>query len=86
MLPPRRAFDRELRATTVFPDIIIHQRNSDEHNLIVLEVKKPDEDLAYDQRKLRAFRRELGYAHAAHVILGRNDEGAVIRQIIWTDD
>ncbi|WP_454259500.1 hypothetical protein [Pseudoxanthomonas mexicana] len=27
-LPPRDAFDREVRATTVFPDIIVHERNS----------------------------------------------------------
>jgi hypothetical protein len=29
-LPPRAALDREIRATTVFPDIIVHERNTDE--------------------------------------------------------
>jgi|ERR1700687_96348 len=36
-LPPRRALDREMRATTVFPDMLVHKRNDDESNLVVLE-------------------------------------------------
>ena len=40
-LPPRDAFDREVRATTVFPDIIVHERNSDARNLLAIEMKKP---------------------------------------------
>ena len=83
-LPPRRALDRELRATTVFPDILIHKRNTDERNLLVLEMKKPGEGLEYDEIKLRAFRAELGYTHAAHIILGK-DNGHVIRSVIWID-
>lgn len=85
-LPPRRALDNELRATTVFPDIIVHQRNSDDQNLLVLELKKPDEDIVYDELKLRAFRAELGYAHAAHIILGRTFTGDLVRRVIWVDD
>jgi hypothetical protein len=38
-LPPRKALDDDLRATTVYPDIIIHRRNTDEDNLLVLELK-----------------------------------------------
>jgi hypothetical protein len=45
-------------ATTVVPDIIVHLRGTDDHNLLVLEVKKPGGDLAYDERKLRALREE----------------------------
>src|ERR1700688_3591375 len=60
-LPPRNALDRELRATTVFPDILVHKRNTNDHNLLVLEMKKPGEGLKYDQLKLSAFREELGY-------------------------
>jgi hypothetical protein len=81
-LPRRKASDREIRATTVFPDIIIHRRNTDE-NLLVLELKKPNEDLDYDELKLAAFIMELGYLHAAHVILGLNSNGDIIHQIIW---
>src|SRR5712691_11317529 len=60
-LPPRDALDRELRATTVFPDILVHKRNTDKYNLLVLELKKPGEPLDYDELKLRAFREQLGY-------------------------
>ncbi len=85
-LPPRKALDREIRATTVFPDIIIHRRNSDDNNLLVLELKKPGEDTAYDDLKLRAFRRELRYAHTAHVILGKHSDGHIVREVIWVED
>lgn len=84
-LPTRKALDNELRATTVFPDIIVHERNSDDSNLIVLELKKPDEDIAYDRRKLEAFVSEFGYRHAAHVILGMDRRGDIISIIEWID-
>ena len=86
VLPRRTALDDEVRATTVFPDVIVHQRNDPHHNHLVLEIKKPGEDLAYDERKLRAFRRELGYRHAAHLILGQDSRGEVQRQLIWVDE
>lgn len=85
-LPPRKARDRELRATTVFPDILVHKRNTDKQNLLVLELKKPGEDLAYDDLKLQAFRKELGYPHTAHVILGRGSVGQVVREVKWVDN
>ena len=84
-LPPRKALDREIRATTAFPDILVHERNSPENNLVVLELKKPGEDIAYDELKLRAFRQELGYVHTAHVILGRANDGTIVRQVQWVD-
>jgi hypothetical protein len=84
-LPPRKALDREVRATTVFPDIVVHERNTNANNLIVLELKKPGEDLKYDELKLRAFREELGYAHTAHVILGRTTTNALVREVSWVD-
>src|ERR1700742_5200566 len=40
-LPPRGTTDRDLQAPTVFPDIIIHKRNTDDSNLLRVEVKKP---------------------------------------------
>ena len=84
-LPPRRASDHEIRATTVLPDILVHERNTDANNNVVLELKKPGENIEYDELKLRAFRKELGYAHAAHVILGRAADGVIIREVIWID-
>ncbi len=84
-LPWRKALDREVRATTVFPDIVVHKRNTDEANLLVLELKKPGKDRAYDDLKLRAFRAELHYAHTAHIILGNDTNGLLVRKVIWVD-
>ena len=39
----REASDHDLQAVIVFPDIIVHQRGTDDHNLLVVEVKKPGE-------------------------------------------
>lgn len=83
-LPSRQAEDREIRATTVFPDIIVHKRDSDTDNLLVLEMKKPGENLIYDEAKLRAFRKELRYVHTAHVILGRLN-GEIVKEVRWVD-
>ncbi|AWH31466.1 hypothetical protein [Stenotrophomonas sp. SAU14A_NAIMI4_8] len=85
-LPPRNALDRGIRAATVFPDILVHERNTDANNIVVLELKKPGEDAAYDELKLQAFREELGYVHTAHVILGYAADGALVREVIWVDD
>lgn len=85
-LPPRDAFDREVRATTVFPDIIVHERNSDARNLLAIEMKKPGGSLDYDRQKLLGFRRELGYLHTAHLILGLDANGDFVNQIIWIED
>ncbi len=85
-LPHRDALDREVRATTVFPDIIVHRRNSDGDNILVLELKKPGEDRAYDDLKLRAFRAELGYTHTAHIVLGYDNRGQLVKEVMWVDD
>lgn len=72
-LTPRSACDDELKAITAFPDIIIHRRGVNTDNLLVLEIKKPNpkpKELQYDAEKLRAFRNQLGYKYAAHVIMG----------------
>src|ERR671914_824102 len=37
-LPRRQALDYELRATTVFPDMLVRRRNTDDANLLVLEL------------------------------------------------
>jgi hypothetical protein len=52
----------DLNATTVFPDVIVHRRGSDD-NLVVIEVKKSTnhENDDWDLRKLSGFVEELGY-------------------------
>jgi hypothetical protein len=54
----------DTQAKTVFPDIIVHHRNTD-INILVVEVKKLNGgNEAFDFIKLQAFRGELGYQHA----------------------
>jgi hypothetical protein len=48
----------DIEAKTVFPDIIVHKRGSNEHNLLVLEVKKSsseDSKGLSDKEKLKAL-------------------------------
>lgn len=84
-LPSREASDDEIRARTVFPDIIVHRRNTDEENILVVEVKKPGEQLDYDNLKLNAFRNELGYLHTVHLILGLNTNDNLVNNLVWVD-
>lgn len=84
-LPGRKADDDDLRAVTVYPDIVVHKRGTDESNILVLELKKPGGSLEYDVLKLRAFRRELAYRHVGHVIIGLNAKGAIVCELIWVD-
>ena len=62
-LPPRNDISSaDLDAKTVFPDIIVHRRGTNE-NIAVIEVKKstnPEGD-EWDMLKLEAFRTQLGY-------------------------
>ena len=52
----------DLHASTVFPEVIVHKRGSDQ-NFIVIEVKKSTnpESEERDLKKLNAFKAELGY-------------------------
>jgi hypothetical protein len=48
----------DLEAKTVYPDIVIHKRREDDHNLLVIEVKKANSARRtnkYDEKKLKAF-------------------------------
>jgi hypothetical protein len=50
---------------TVFPDIIVHHRGTDQ-NLLVVEVKKTTSRVPnnFDLYKLREYKHQLGYSHA----------------------
>lgn len=79
-----RLFDNP-RASKVFPDILVHERNSDANNLLALEIKRPGQSLARDQEKLSAFSTQLGYRHTGHIIVGHNRRGVLIREVQWVD-
>lgn len=84
LLPPKDDPAGIPKSTLVRPDIIVHRRGDDEENLLVIEVKKPGEDLDRDRQKLHAFKEQLGYRYAAHVILGCAN-GAVVGALHWVD-
>lgn len=69
-IPSRDTSSDDLHARTVYPDIIVHRRNTDD-NLLVVEIKKTTsiEDDGYDLGKLRAFKSELGYEFAVFIKL-----------------
>ena len=64
---------REDEGSNVFPDIIIHQRGTNEHNILVLEAKKAhDLDQEVDERdraKVEAFAIDLDYRCGALVVV-----------------
>lgn len=74
-------------AVTVFPDIVVHQRGSKEKNLLAIEVKKSTstESSDYDYKKLRAFKSDLNYEFAAHVVIGYDKKNNLVRSTKWID-
>lgn len=58
-------------AATVFPDVIVHVRGCSCDNLLVVELKKSSSSVNSDRdlEKLRAFKRQLGYTFAVHVVV-----------------
>lgn len=74
-------------AVTVFPDIVVHQRGSKDKNLLAIEVKKATstESSEYDYKKLRAFKSELNYEFAAHVVIGYDKNHQLVRATKWID-
>ncbi|MFP4029622.1 MAG: hypothetical protein ACLFWL_17725 [Candidatus Brocadiia bacterium] len=48
---------RDTDAKTVYPDIVVHKRGNDKHNLLVIEIKKTTSEIGdeKDEAKLAAF-------------------------------
>lgn len=67
-LPREKVDSDDTFAQTVFPDIIIHHRGTDE-NLVVIEIKKSSNPQSPDRdfQKLTAFKSQLGYQYAAFI-------------------
>lgn len=85
MLSDRNVTDDQLDAVTVFPDIIVHKRGRQDQNLLVLEMKKASSSVnhEYDIEKLNAFKNELNYRFAAHVVVGILKSGELIQEVNW---
>ena len=78
-LPVEGTSTADEHAVTIFPDIIVHHRDS-EDNLLAIEIKKSSSNipLDFDRRKLRSYRRKpLCYQHTLLIVIrtdGRMDE------------
>jgi len=83
----RHANDDDVEAVTVFPDIIVHQRGTNEQNMLAVEMKKGSSTVPpdYDIKKLKAFRQELNYMFAVHVTVGKNGANNLVRKVVWID-
>jgi hypothetical protein len=77
--------DDALDAITVFPDIIVHRRGSDAENILVIEVKKECSTVGhlYDLKKLEAFKAQLGYQFAVHIVIGFKRDGTLVKTQVW---
>lgn len=63
-----------LEQVTTYPDIIIHERGNNKHNLLVIEIKKSNnkDNWEIDKRKLEGFTRKdegYGYKLGLHLII-----------------
>ena len=65
--------NEDTHATTVFPDIIVHCRNSST-NLVVIEIKKYGGVLRAEkfdkEKKIPAYLKEMGYRYGVFLVLG----------------
>ena len=74
--------DRDAR--TVFPDIIVHHRATDD-NLLVIEIKKTTSQAPNktDFQKLNAFKQQLGYRYALFLKLITGSDEVGISERHW---
>ncbi len=86
-LGERWGADDEDEAVTVFPNIIVHRRGTNDQNLLAIEIKKASAlgGFEYDCAKLTAFRADLNYKWAIHVIIGNDRHGVFRRVITWIE-
>lgn len=85
MLAERPVKDDEVEAVTIFPDIIVHKRGENSQNILVIEMKKASSTINhdYDIKKLKAFKSELRYLFAVHVVIGYTKTGILVRDVKW---
>lgn len=85
-LPELRPNNKDTDAQTVFPDIIIHKRDSDE-NYLVIETKKTSSNVNKntDIKKLKAFRNQLGYKYALFIEFSVKPNEPGINALEWID-
>ena len=85
VVEPQRILSDDENARTVFPDIIVHRRRSNEHNLVVIEAKKSSDPRGKrrDWKKLEAFRVQYRYELAVFVLLHVAGGGGAAEVTFW---
>jgi hypothetical protein len=70
--------DQDTEAKTVFPDIIVHERDT-KSNYLVIEIKKSTNkaDRSTDYAKLRGYKRNLGFKYALFLELATKDQADI---------
>jgi hypothetical protein len=83
----RRIRDDDTDAQTVFPDIIVHERGSSDHNLLVIELKKTSstESGDCDKEKIERFRDDLGYEYGIFLQLTAGGEPSIAEWVSFAD-
>lgn len=73
-------------ASIVYPDIIVHHRNTKD-NVLVIEIKKTDNPLGkdFDLEKLQAFKSDLDYKHTLYLQLRTGSDGYIDEEI-WDNN
>ncbi|MFH4804432.1 hypothetical protein WMQ58_22245 [Vibrio diabolicus] len=61
----------DTNAVTVYPDIVVHERGNNDHNLLVIEFKKSSSSIgdSKDIAKLNAFKTSLNYQNSLFIEL-----------------
>jgi hypothetical protein len=71
--------DRDDEGQTVLPDVIVHRRGVDDFNLLIIEMKKSENQrgIERDRRRIQAFRKELCYTFGALVVCKTGEQPEV---------
>jgi hypothetical protein len=74
----------DVQARTVYPDIIVHHRGT-EDNLLVIEIKKTSNQLSndFDIQKLEEYKRQLGYIYALFLRFNTGGNAVGVTEERW---
>lgn len=82
--------EEKFLSLSTYPDIIVHCRESNEHNLLVIEVKKSNsgKDYQHDLKKLEAFteyteQNSYHYRYGVFMVLETGTESPQRPEFIW---
>lgn len=85
-LPELKPDREDSNAQTVFPDIIVHRRNTNQ-NYLVIEAKKTSSHVSRntDFYKLREYKKQLGYKYGLFIEFCVRPHAPGINYVEWID-